>query len=188
MMKYLVVGLGNVGPEYAETRHNIGFKVADAFAEASAALFSTQRYGDVANAKIRGRQVVLLKPSTYMNLSGKAVNFWMQREKISPEGLLVVTDDLALPFGKQRLRLKGSDGGHNGLKSINEVLGTTNYARLRIGVGNDFARGKQVDYVLGEWDAEQREVLPSRIDVAVETIRSFVLVGGPKTMTEFNKR
>ena len=188
MMKYLVVGLGNIGSEYAETRHNIGFKVADAFTEASAASFSPGRYGDIATTKLRGRPVVVLKPSTYMNLSGKAVDYWLRKEKISLDGLLVITDDLALPFGKQRLRLKGSDGGHNGLKSINAVLGRNDYARLRIGVGNEFERGRQVDYVLGEWNEEERNILPQRIEVAVETVRSFISVGGSRTMTAFNNR
>ncbi len=187
-MKYLIVGLGNVGPQYVETRHNIGFKVTDALARVSDALLTTDRYGDVATVKVRGRQLVVLKPSTFMNLSGKAVNYWLQKEKVPIERLLVITDDLALPFGKQRLRLKGSDGGHNGLKSIIEVLGSTNFARLRIGVGNEFSRGRQVDYVLGEWDDDQRDGLQERIDVAVETIRSFVMAGGSQTMTDFNNR
>ena len=187
-MKYLIVGLGNVGPQYVETRHNIGFKVADALAGASDALFSTDRYGDVSTVRVRGRQLVVLKPSTFMNLSGKAVNYWLQKEKLPIERLLVITDDLALPFGKQRLRLKGSDGGHNGLKSIIETLGSTNFARLRIGVGNEFSRGRQVDYVLGEWDDDQRRGLSERVHVAVETIQSFVTAGGSRTMTDFNNR
>lgn len=187
-MKYLIAGLGNVGSQYAETRHNIGFKIVDALSRASDVSFQTERYGDVAKIKIRGRNVVLLKPSTYMNLSGRAVNYWLQQEKIPIENLLVVTDDLALPFGKQRLRMKGSDGGHNGLKSISQTLGRNDYARLRIGVGNNFAKGRQVDYVLGEWNEEEREGLEERINIAAETIRSFVFIGGSQTMTHFNNK
>ena len=148
-MKYLIVGLGNIGAEYAGTRHNIGFKVLDALAEASNAVFTTARYGDVAELKHKGRTLILLKPSTYMNLSGKAVRYWMEAEKIAPENLLVVSDDIALPFGTLRMRPRGSAGGHNGLKNIAELLGTEDYARMRFGVGGDFPRGHQVDYVLG---------------------------------------
>lgn len=187
-MKYLIAGLGNVGSEYAETRHNIGFKIVDALSRASDVLPKTERYGDVARIKVRGRILVLLKPSTYMNLSGNAVNYWLQQEKIPIERLLVVTDDLALPFGKQRLRMKGSDGGHNGLKSITEILGRTDYARLRVGVGNDFAKGRQVDYVLGEWSEEEKETLDERITVAVDTVKSFAFIGGSQTMTHFNNK
>lgn len=187
-MKYLIAGLGNVGSEYAETRHNIGFKIVDALSRASDVLPKTERYGDVARIKVRGRTLVLLKPSTYMNLSGNAVNYWLQQEKIPIERLLVVTDDLALPFGKQRLRMKGSDGGHNGLKSITQVLGRTDYARLRIGVGNEFAKGRQVDYVLGEWSDEEKETLDKRITVAADTVKSFVFIGGSQTMTHFNNK
>ena len=149
-MKYLIVGLGNIGAEYAGTRHNIGFNVFDALAEASNAVFTTPRYGDVAQVKHKGRTLILLKPSTYMNLSGKAVRYWMEAEKIAPENLLVVSDDIALPFGTLRLRPKGSAGGHNGLKNIAELLGTENFARMRFGVGGDFPKGHQVDYVLGD--------------------------------------
>lgn len=187
-MKYLIVGLGNVGPQYADTRHNIGFKVAEALLESSATVFSTRRYGDVGTRRLRGRQLVVLKPSTLMNLSGKAVNYWLQKEKIPLDRLLVVTDDIALPFGKQRLRLKGSDGGHNGLKNIIEILGTRDFARLRIGVGNEFSPGRQVDYVLGKWDPDQEAQLQERISIAVQTIESFVSIGGPRTMTEYNNR
>ena len=156
-MKYLIVGLGNIGAEYAGTRHNIGFKVLDALAEASNAVFTTARYGDVAELKHKGRTLILLKPSTYMNLSGKAVRYWMEAEKIAPENLLVVSDDIALPFGTLRMRPRGSAGGHNGLKNIAELLGTEDYARMRFGVGGDFPRGHQVDYVLGEWSDEERK-------------------------------
>ena len=147
-MKYLIVGLGNIGPEYQNTRHNIGFKVLDAFAKASNTVFEDMRYGAVATVKLKGRTLILLKPNTYMNLSGKAVSYWMQKEKIELSNLFVVVDDLALPFGTIRLRSKGSDGGHNGLKSINQLLGTQDYTRLRFGIGNEFPKGKQVDYVL----------------------------------------
>ena|SRR5690554_4206164 len=187
-MKYLIAGLGNVGSEYAETRHNVGFKIVDALSRASDVLPKTERYGDVARIKVRGRILVLLKPSTYMNLSGNAVNYWLQREKIPIERLLVVTDDLALPFGKQRLRMKGSDGGHNGLKSITQILGRSDYARLRIGVGNDFAKGRQVDYVLGEWSEEERNTLDERINIAADTVKSFATIGGSQTMTHFNNK
>ncbi len=187
-MKYLIVGLGNVGAQYQDTRHNVGFNVADALAESSATSFSDLRYGAVALAKHKGRHLVLLKPNTYMNLSGKAVNYWLQKEKIPFEKLLIVTDDLALPFGKQRLRLKGSDGGHNGLKSINQVLGRTDYARLRIGIGNEFQKGNQVDYVLGKWSAEEMITLPERIKIAAETCQAFTTIGGSQTMTFFNNK
>ena len=159
-MKYLIVGLGNIGPEYQNTRHNIGFKVLDAFAKASNTVFEDMRYGAVATVKLKGRTLILLKPNTYMNLSGKAVSYWMQKEKIELSNLFVVVDDLALPFGTIRLRGKGSDGGHNGLKNINQLLGTQDYARLRFGIGNEFPKGKQVDYVLGEWSPEEEERLP----------------------------
>lgn len=187
-MKYLIAGLGNIGAEYADTRHNIGFNVLDALSRASDVSFTTKRYGDLAKAKVRGRTLILLKPSTYMNLSGKAVNYWLQAEKIPLDKLLVVTDDLALPFGKQRLRMKGSDGGHNGLKSINQILGRSDYARLRVGVGNDFGRGRQIEYVLGKWNIDEIEQLSERIDIAVDTIQSFVTIGGSQTMTHFNNK
>ena len=159
-MKYLIVGLGNIGAEYADTRHNIGFNVLDALAGASNIAFTTDRYGAVAELRHKGRTLVLLKPSTYMNLSGKAVRYWLDREKIERENLLVVVDDIALPFGTLRMRTRGSAGGHNGLKSICELLGTEDYARIRFGIGGDFARGQQVDYVLGQWTEEGRRLLP----------------------------
>lgn len=187
-MKYLIAGLGNIGEEYANTRHNIGFNVMDALSGASDILFSTERYGDIARIKFKGRTLILLKPSTYMNLSGKAVNYWLQAEKIPIEKLLVVTDDLALPFGKQRLRMKGSDGGHNGLKSISQILGRTDYARLRIGVGDDFNRGSQIEYVLGEWNDQEKAELDTRIAIASETVKSFTTIGGSQTMTFFNNK
>lgn len=187
-MKYLIVGLGNIGAEYAETRHNIGFKVLDALAEASNAVFTTGRYGDVTEVRHKGRTLVLLKPSTYMNLSGKAVRYWLEAEKIPLENLLVVSDDIALPFGTLRLRPKGSAGGHNGLKNIAELLSTEEFARMRFGVGGDFPKGHQVDYVLGEWTGEQRAALPERLKVFVDAIRSFATAGCAMTMNFFNKK
>lgn len=187
-MKYLIVGLGNPGAKYENTRHNIGFKVVEAFAEESNAAFETIKLGDVAKAKWKGRQVILLKPSTFMNLSGKAVNYYLQKEKINPENLLVITDDLALPFGKLRMKGKGSDGGHNGLKDIQAVLNTTNYARLRFGVGAEFSKGKQVDYVLGEWNEEERKTLEERIKTATEFIKGFTTIGLNQTMSNWNNK
>ena len=187
-MKYLIVGLGNIGAEYADTRHNIGFKVLDALAEASNAVFTTARYGDVAEVRYKGRTLLLLKPSTYMNLSGKAVRYWLDTEKIPLENLLVVSDDIALPFGTLRLRPKGSAGGHNGLKNIAELLGSEEYARMRFGVGGDFPRGHQVEYVLGEWTDEERQAMPERLKVFVDAIRSFVMQGCALTMNFFNKK
>lgn len=185
-MKYLIVGLGNIGSEYEDTRHNSGFSVLDAFAKASNIVFGNVRYGGMAEVKLKGRTLLLLKPDTYMNLSGKAVNYWMQKEKIALENVLVIVDDLALPFGTLRLREKGSDGGHNGLKNINALLGTTQYARLRFGIGSEFAKGQQIDYVLGQWTEGEREKMPVLLERAVEVIRSFVLLGTPKTMSLYN--
>ncbi|MEG1635553.1 MAG: aminoacyl-tRNA hydrolase, partial [Rikenellaceae bacterium] len=176
-MKYLIVGLGNIGNEYAQTRHNIGFKVLDALARASNISFTTDRLGDVATLKHKGRTLVLLKPSTYMNLSGKAVKYWMDREKIPLENLLIVVDDLALPFCKIRIRKSGSDAGHNGLKDINAILGTQAYNRIRMGIGNDYAKGHQVDYVIGEWSDDEKEVLPERLEKASEAIKSYTTIG-----------
>lgn len=187
-MKYLIVGLGNIGAEYAETRHNIGFKVLDALAEASNAVFTTARYGDVAEVKYKGRTLVLLKPSTYMNLSGKAVRYWMDAEKIAPENLLVISDDIALPFGTLRMRTKGSSGGHNGLKNISELLGREDYARIRFGIGGNFARGQQIDYVLGTWTDEERKLLPERLKVFGDAVLSFAAIGAERTMNLFNKK
>jgi peptidyl-tRNA hydrolase, PTH1 family len=188
-MKYLIVGLGNPGEKYAETRHNIGFKVLDHLAkEDEKCSFSIDRLGDVATYKFKGRTLVLLKPSTYMNLSGKALNYWMQQEKIPTERVLVITDDLALPFGKLRMKGKGSDGGHNGLKDIIAVLNTTKFPRLRFGVGDDFAKGRQVDYVLGEWSALEKETLADRIKISHEFIKSFVTVGIDRTMSMWNNK
>ena len=187
-MKYLIVGLGNIGSEYQGTRHNIGFSVLDAFAEASNTSFSTQRYGDVAEVRVKNQQLILLKPSTYMNLSGDAVRYWKQKENIPLENILVVVDDIALPFGAIRIKGKGSDGGHNGLKHINQMLQTQNYARLRFGVGNDFPQGGQVDYVLGHFDAEQRAAMPERLKVAVDAIKAFCLSGLTFAMNNYNNK
>ena len=187
-MKYLIVGLGNIGSEYAETRHNIGFKVLDALAEASNTVFTSSRYGAVAEMRHKGRTLVMLKPSTYMNLSGKAVRYWLEQERIPRENLLVVSDDIALPFGALRMRPKGSAGGHNGLKNIAELLGSEEYARMRFGVGGDFARGHQVDYVLGEWTDEERKALPERLKIFGEAILSFATIGCERTMTLYNKK
>lgn len=188
LMKYLIVGLGNIGDEYRDTRHNIGFNVVDALAKDAGVSFADRRYGFVANMSIKGRQLVLLKPSTYMNLSGNAVRYWMQQEKIPLENVLIVVDDLALPFGALRLKPKGSDAGHNGLKHIATTLGTQEYARLRFGIGNDFPRGRQVDFVLGQFSAEDMKIMPERVSVAVEIIKSFCLAGMAITMNQFNKK
>lgn len=187
-MKYLIVGLGNIGAEYAGTRHNIGFIVLDAFAEASNISFSTDRYGDVAHMRLKNKQLVLLKPSTYMNLSGNAVRYWLQKENIPEENLLVIVDDIALPFGAIRIKERGSDAGHNGLKNIAELLGNSNYARLRFGIGNDFPRGCQIDYVLGHFTPEQQTELPARVDVACEAVRDYVLAGAQSAMCKFNNK
>lgn len=187
-MKYLIAGLGNPGKEYENTRHNIGFKVLDALTEASNTVFSDVRYGWVTEYKFKGRTFILLKPSTFMNLSGKAVNYWLQKENIALENLLVVVDDLALPLGTLRLRAKGSDAGHNGLKNITEVLGSQDYARLRIGIGDNFRQGQQIDYVLGEWDKKEKLELTALIDTSVEIIKSFGTIGVQQTMTFYNKR
>lgn len=187
-MKYLIVGLGNIGEEYRNTRHNIGFNIVDALAKASNATFEDKRYGAVANLSIKGRQLILLKPSTYMNLSGNAVRYWMQQEKIPLENLLVVVDDLALPFGALRLKPKGSDAGHNGLKHIAATIGTQGYARLRFGIGNEFSRGHQIDFVLGQFTEEDLKTMDERITTAVEIIKSFCLAGITITMNQFNKK
>lgn len=187
-MKYLIVGLGNIGEEYAHTRHNIGFDVVTEFTKQQEAEWSEERYGSVAQVKMRGHIVILLKPNTYMNLSGKAVNYWMQKENISLENLLVVVDDLAIPFGTLRMKGKGSDGGHNGLKNINALLGTQNYARIRFGLGNEFSRGGQIDFVIGKWTEDEEPVLKERIAMAVEMIKSYVAIGLQLTMTQFNNK
>lgn len=187
-MKYLIVGLGNPGEKYANTRHNIGFKVLESLAEECKGTFETLKLADVAEVKWKGRTLILVKPNTYMNLSGKAVNYYLQQEKISIENLLVITDDLALPFGKLRMRGKGSDGGHNGLKDIQEKLNTQGFARLRFGVGNEFGKGQQVDYVLGEWGEEELTTMEERIKVAKEFIKGFSTIGLSRTMSEWNNK
>jgi len=185
-MKYLIVGLGNIGNEYQNTRHNIGFTILDAFAKASNVFFTENRYGSTCEVKLKGRTLILLKPSTFMNLSGNALGYWMQKEKIAIENVLVVVDDIALPFGTLRLKPQGSDAGHNGLKNIQEILGHNNYPRLRFGIGNDFAKGRQVEYVLGKWTNEQYNALPERAERCIEIIQSFCLAGMQLTMTQFN--
>lgn len=185
-MKYLIVGLGNIGAEYANTRHNIGFKVLDALAEASNTSFRTDRLGDICEIKHKGRTLILLKPSTYMNLSGNAVRYWMQKEKIEIENVMVIVDDLALDFGNIRIRKKGSDGGHNGLKHIQSILGHSNYARMRFGISGNFPKGFQVDYVLGEWSEDEKRDLPQLIKMAGEAILAFPLIGIDRTMNTFN--
>jgi len=187
-MKYLIVGLGNIGSEYQGTRHNIGFRILDAFAEASNISFSTERYGDIARGRVKNKQVVLLKPSTYMNLSGNAVRYWKEKENIELENILVLVDDIALPFGAIRMKGRGSDAGHNGLKNIAQMLGTDAYPRLRFGIGNDFPRGCQIDYVLGHFTIDERQRLPLRIDVAVDAIRTFILAGLQTAMCDFNNK
>ena len=187
-MKYLIVGLGNIGSEYAGTRHNIGFRVLDALAKASNLVFEDKRYGAVASLSMKGQQLVLLKPSTYMNLSGNAVRYWMNKENIPLERLLVVVDDLSLPFGALRMKPSGSDGGHNGLKHIASGLGTQAYARLRFGIGNDFPRGGQIDYVLGHFSEEDLKTMDERVELACEMIKSFCLAGIQITMNQYNKK
>ncbi len=187
-MKYLIVGLGNIGDEYRNPRHNIGFMILDAFAEASNFSFSTQRYGDVARGRIKNKQVVLLKPSTYMNLSGNAVRYWKEQEGIDIENILVVVDDLSLPVGAIRLRARGSDAGHNGLKNIAQMLGTEAYPRLKFGIGNDFPRGCQIDFVLGNFPADEQPLLKERIGVACDAIKEFVLAGLGNAMCKYNNK
>lgn len=187
-MKYLIVGLGNIGAEYRNTRHNIGFKVLDAFAEASNITFTTQRYGDVVETRVKNKILLLLKPSTYMNLSGDAVRYWMTKENIPLENVLVIVDDIALPFGAIRIKGKGSDGGHNGLKNIAAMIGTQNYARLRFGVGNDFPKGAQIDYVLGNFSEEQEKQMPERLKIAIDAIKAFCLSGLTFAMNNYSNK
>lgn len=186
-MKYLIVGLGNIGDEYAHTRHNIGFDVVDALVEKYKSAFTADRYADIAEISLRGRQIIAIKPNTYMNLSGKAVRYWMQAHKIPVENIFVIVDDLAIPFGKIRIRGNGSDAGHNGLKSIQELLLTQNYPRLRFGLGSNYAKGRQVDFVLGTWNTEEAKEIAPLCLKCVQAIESFVLRGLPLTMSEFNK-
>lgn len=186
-MKYLIVGLGNIGEEYKNTRHNIGFTVLDAMSVASNIFFTDKRYGAISQMKYKGRELILLKPSTYMNLSGNSVSYWLKKENIPVENMLVIVDDLALPTGTIRMRPKGSDGGHNGLAHISSILGTTEYPRIRIGIGNGFSKGKQVDYVLGTWSPDEKKIMDERVSVVVEMIKSFAFTGLERTMTAFNK-
>ena len=186
MDKYLIVGLGNPGDEYARTRHNTGFMVLDAFAKASNTVFCDRRYGFVGETSLKGRKVFLLKPTTFMNLSGNAVRYWLNQENIATERLLVVSDDVALPLGQFRLKASGSNGGHNGLGHIQQLIGQQ-YARLRMGIGNDYPQGGQIDWVLGEYSEEDVKILQPRIDLAVEVIKSFVLAGIDITMNQYNK-
>ena len=186
MKKYLIVGLGNVGSDYENTRHNIGFKVLDFFAKKEGLTFETQKLGDVAHYKFKGRQFIFLKPSTYMNLSGKAVQYWLGQEKIPLENMLVITDDFNLPFGSIRIKTKGSDGGHNGLKDIQAKLQTVNYNRFRFGISDAFSKGRQVDYVLSEWNEDELSKLPERLEKSSEVILSFGMAGITNTMNEFN--
>jgi PTH1 family peptidyl-tRNA hydrolase len=187
-MKYLVAGLGNIGAEYAHTRHNIGFTVLDALASEPGISFSSRRYAFMTTLRVRGRSLILIKPTTFMNLSGKAVRYWLEKEKILLKNLLVIVDDIALPLGQLRMKMKGGDGGHNGLTSLIEVLGTEEFTRLRFGIGNEFPRGYQSDFVLGEWTPEEEEIYIPRIPAAIEMIKSFVTIGPERTMTEYNNK
>jgi len=186
MKKFLIVGLGNIGEKYCNTRHNIGFQVLNHLVKQEELSFETVKLGDLSTMKLKGRSVLLLKPSTFMNLSGKAVKYWLTKEKVPLENLLVITDDLNLPFGTLRLKTKGSDGGHNGLKDLQDKLQTTKYNRLRFGISDSFSKGRQVDYVLGEWTSEESEQLNERLDKSVALIKSFVLSGANNTMNTFN--
>ena len=186
MKKFLIVGLGNIGEKYEHTRHNIGFKILDYFAKVEDISFTTEKLGDIAKYKIKGRSFVFLKPSTYMNLSGKAIKYWLDKEKIPLENLLVITDDLNLPFGNIRVKTKGSDGGHNGLKDTQDKLQTVKYNRFRFGISDAFSKGRQVDYVLGEWSEEEQAKLKERLEKSVELIKSFGLAGISNTMNQFN--
>lgn len=187
-MKDLIVGLGNIGPEYQNSRHNAGFMILDTFAKASNIFFTEDRYGMTAQCKIKNKEILLLKPSTFMNLSGNAVRYWVKKEKILMENLLIIVDDLALPFGVLRLKPKGSSAGHNGLKNIEELLGTEEYSRLRFGLGNHFPRGQQIDYVLGEFTENEKQILPERFAIACEIIKSFCLSGTNITMNLYNNK
>ncbi|WP_241697158.1 aminoacyl-tRNA hydrolase [Winogradskyella eckloniae] len=186
MKKFLIVGLGNIGDKYINTRHNIGFKILDYLADSNSVTFETAKLGDVTSLKVKGRTLILLKPSTFMNLSGKAIKYWLEKEKIPLENLLVITDDLNLPFGSLRLKTKGSDGGHNGLKDTQDKLQTVKYNRFRFGISNEFSKGRQVDYVLGEWNDEETTKLKERLKISSELVKSFALAGVNNTMNQFN--
>lgn len=187
-MKYLITGLGNIGSEYWGTRHNIGFRVVNALAEDAGVPFTEERYGAVARMRVKNADLILLKPNTFMNLSGNAVRYWLQKENIPVENLLVVVDDLALPFGTLRLKPKGSDAGHNGLKNIQQCLGTQEYSRLRFGIGSDFSRGRQVDYVLGKFPQSELDLMPEILKRSIEIVKSFCLAGIQITMNQFNNK
>lgn len=186
MKKFLIVGLGNIGAEYVNTRHNIGFKVVDFLADQEGASFETVKFGALAEVRVKGRTLLLLKPNTFMNLSGKAVQFWLDKEKIPVENLLIITDDLNLPFGSIRIKAKGSDGGHNGLKSVQALLQTASYPRFRFGISDEFKKGQQVDYVLGVWSDAEKVALKERLDTASQAVKSFALAGLNNTMNTFN--
>lgn len=186
-MKFLIAGLGNIGDEYIETRHNIGFKIVEALAEEAGASFISDRYALHTQYRFKGRYIHLIKPTTYMNLSGKAVRYWMEKLEIGKENLMVVVDDLAIPFGELRIRSKGSDGNHNGLTSVQELLATSEYPRLRFGIEGNFAKGQQVQYVLGKWNAEEQKLLPEKIKLAADAVKSFVTIGLERTMNHYNK-
>lgn len=196
MNKYLIVGLGNIGDEYKFTRHNIGFEVADNFVKSlikddaikKTKYFENEKLALVNYSRFKGKQLVIIKPTTYMNLSGKSVNYWMQSEKIPLENIIILTDDLALPFGSLRMKKKGSDGGHNGLSDIAQALNSTEYIRLRFGIGSNFSKGHQVDYVLNPWNEEEQKILPEKINLAVEMVKSFVIIGVDRTMSLFNNK
>jgi len=188
MSKFLIVGLGNIGEEYTETRHNIGFKIAEKLVGDAGAKFSSDRYADVAEIKHKGKQLVVIKPSTYMNLSGKAVNYWLQAEKIPIENMIVLVDELALPFGKIRIGPKGSDGGHNGLRNIQEILNTSLYPRLRFGISNEFNKGSQINYVLGKWSDEELKTLNNRVELAAEAVKAFAFIGLARCMNQYNTK
>lgn len=186
MKKYLIVGLGNIGSDYHDTRHNIGFKILDELAKLEQVTFETQKLGELTKFKFKGRTFILLKPSTFMNLSGKAVKYWMNKEKISLENVLIICDDLNLPFGSVRVKASGSDGGHNGLKNIIEVLNTQQYARFRFGISNEFSKGRQSDYVLSKWNEDEEQKMPERLELATKIIKSFGTAGIKNTMNDFN--
>ena len=187
MDKYLIVGLGNIGQEYKNTRHNIGFQIIDKLAEEENLIFTSKKYAFVTEFSLKGKKIILLKPTTYMNKSGEAVSYWINKEKIYPSNLLIIVDDIALPFGKIRIRPKGSEGGHNGLISITENLGHNEYPRLRFGIGNNFPKGHQVNYVLGEWNDDEKQQLPEKINFAINAIKCFVIEGIERTMNKYNK-
>lgn len=187
-MKYLIVGLGNIGDEYKNSRHNIGFWILDALAGVSNISFNDKRYGAIAEMTFAGRTFILLKPNTFMNLSGRSVQYWMQKEKIELEKVLIIVDDIALPLGKVRLRLKGGDAGHNGLKSIRQILGSQDYVRLRFGIGNDFPKGYQVEHVLGHWTAEEEVIVKSKMELCIEIIKAFATMGTSRVMTQYNRQ